>query len=187
MKYFLCLDEIRIGDVMPMDEDGLFMCPYTGQTFSANEEACPCWPRLPMGWNWSVFWAVELADQLLQKAQEKMIKNEIAQTTSLNITTRAMLESSDGPFQGCYIDNLFTMGCDPDVVNVFQKMMTEEFEEDGLLMSEDDPAKEKRKLLGIMLDGENNEVRSPEQFLIEIAYLAERPRDQEAKCGNSTK
>ena len=172
---------------MEMGPDGTYHCPYTGGVVHPDAKACPCWPRLPMGWNWSVFWAVELAEQFLQRSQQKAAANNQEQTTSLNIPKKGFLPSSDGPFQGCYIDNLFTMGCDPDVVNVFQKMMTEEFEEDGLLMSEDDPAKEKRKLLGIMLDGENNEVRSPEQFLIEIAYLAERPRDQEAKCGNSTK
>ena len=68
MKFFLCLDEVRIGDVVEMDASGEFRCPYTGEVFSEDDRAGPCWPRLPMGWNWSVFWAVELAEQFLQEA-----------------------------------------------------------------------------------------------------------------------
>ena len=43
---------------------------------------------------------------------------------------------------------------DPDVVHRVQKLMTEEFEANGLLMSEDDPAKLERKLLGVVLKGD---------------------------------
>ena len=68
------------------------------------------------------------------------------------------------------------MGVDPAIVNMFQKLMTEEFEANGRLISEDDPAKDKRKLLGVMLNGETNEVRPPEQFLKEIAYISKSLR-----------
>ena len=77
MKYFLCLDEVRIGDVIEFGDDDVFTCPYTGESFSPDDRGCPCWPRLPMGWNWSVFYAVEIAEELLQKAQEKMRKDKI--------------------------------------------------------------------------------------------------------------
>ena len=81
MKYFLCLDEVKIGDVMEMDADGKYRCPYTGEVFESDDLACPCWPRLPMGWNWSVFWAVELAEQMLQRAQQKVGADKDNQTT----------------------------------------------------------------------------------------------------------
>ena len=68
------------------------------------------------------------------------------------------------------------MGPDPEIVNKVQKLMTEEFEANGLVMSEDDPAKLERKLQGVMLKGEQNEVRHPDQFLKEIAYLARNSR-----------
>ena len=51
--------------------------------------------------------AVDLAEQLLQKAQTQMVEKTGQQTTSLNITKKGFIESSGGPFQGCYIDNLF--------------------------------------------------------------------------------
>ena len=176
MKYFLCLDEVRIGDVIEMDDDGVYTCPYTQETFGPNDRACPCWPRLPMGWNWSVFYAVEIAEELLEKAQEKMRKDKNTQTTSLNIPKRAPLESSDGPFQGTYIDNLFSLGVDPDVVNEVQKLMKEEFEARGLIMSENDLARVERQLLGILLKGEENKLEPPEKFIREVAYVAGKKR-----------
>ena len=71
-----------------------------------------------MGWNWSVYWAVELADRLLKEAQEQLVRDLGQQTTSLNINKRGYIEVLDGPFQGCYIDNLFSLGVDPLVVNM---------------------------------------------------------------------
>ncbi len=127
-----------------------------------------------MGWNWSVYWAVDLAEQLLQKAQTQMVEETGQQTTSLNITKKGFMESSDGPFQGCYIDNLFSMGIDPIVVDMVQKIMTQEFEKHGLIMSEDSKACAERKLLGVMLLGEQNKISPPEKFLQEIAYVAKR-------------
>ena len=85
MKYFLCLDEVRIGDVIEMDSDGEFRCPYTGEVSRADGRACPCWPRLPMGWNRSVFWAVELAEQFLERVQQKASADKENRTVSLNI------------------------------------------------------------------------------------------------------
>ena len=56
--------------------------------------------------------------------------------------------------------------------------MTKEFEDNGLIlvMSEDDPAKTKRKLLGVSLGGEEGEIRPPEQFLQEVAYTRNKGR-----------
>ena len=54
--------------------------------------------------------------------------------------------------------------------------MTKEFEDNGLIMSEDDPAKIKRKLLGAILDGEEGEIRPPEQILQEVEYVRNRGR-----------
>ena len=101
-----------------------------------------------MGWNWSVYFAVELADRLLQEAQSNLVRDLDQQTTSLNITKRGYIEALDGPFQGCYIDNLFSLGTDPFVVNTVQKYMIKEFEKQGLVMSEDDPACSERKFFG---------------------------------------
>ena len=98
MKYFLCLDEVRIGDAMEMGPDGTYHCPYTGEVVHPDDKACPCWPRLPMGWNWSVFWAVELAEQFLQRSQQKAAANNQEQTTSLNIPQKGFIPNSDGPF-----------------------------------------------------------------------------------------
>ena len=89
MKYFLCLDEVRIGDAMKMGADGVYHYPYTGEDFHADDKACPCWPRLPMGWNWSVFLAVELAEHSLQRSQQRAAEKDQLQTTPLNIPKKA--------------------------------------------------------------------------------------------------
>ena len=68
MKYYLCLDEVLIEEVVELNEQGQFFCPYTQETFNRGDKVCPCWPRLPKGWNWSVYWAVELAERLLLDA-----------------------------------------------------------------------------------------------------------------------
>ena len=93
-----------------------------------------------MGWNWSVYWAVDLAERLLQEAQKQIEEEKGQQTTSLNITKKGYIQTSNGPFQGSYIDNLFSIGPDPIVVNMGQKYMTREFEKQGLVMSEDSEA-----------------------------------------------
>ena len=129
-----------------------------------------------MGWNWSVYWAVDLAEQLLQKAQDQMVEEMGQPTTSLNITKKGYIEISNGLFQGSYIDNLFSMGVDPVVVNMVQKYMTREFEKHGLVMSEDSGAYTERKLLGVLLQGEQNKISPAEKFLQEIAYIAKRKR-----------
>ena len=121
MKYYLCLDEILIEDVVEMSDQGTYFCPYTQTTFSRGDKVCPCWPRLPLGWNWSVYFAVVLADDLLEQARKKLERDLQQGTTSLNITKRGYVEALDGPFQGCYIDNLFSMGVDPLVVDMVQK------------------------------------------------------------------
>ena len=113
-----------------------------------------------MGWNWSVYWAVDLAEQLLQKAQDQMVEEMGQPTTSLNITKKGYIEISNGLFQGCYIDNLFSIGPDPVVVNMVQKYMTREFEKHGLVMSEDSEACEERKLLSGLCFKESK-IRSP--------------------------
>ena len=158
---------------MDVGADGVFQfqCVYTGEKFGENDVACPCWPRLPMGWNWFVFWAVELAEGFLQRALEKNQMGTIASNIAKKTYT-----SLKGMFQGCYIDNLFTVGASPSQVNYYQKLMTKEFEDNGLIMSEDDPAKIKRKLLGAILDGEEGEIRPPEQILQEVEYVRNRGR-----------
>ena len=176
MKYYLCLDEILIEDVVEMSDQGTYFCPYTQTTFSRGEKVCPCWPRLPMGWNWSVYFAVVLADDLLEQARKKLERDLQQGTTSLNITKRGYIETLNGPFQGCYIDNLFSIGPDPAVLNTVHKYMIREFEERGLIMSEDDPARSERKLLGVILSGAENCIKPPDQFAHEIAYFATRSR-----------
>ena len=98
------------------------------------------------------------------------------QTTSLNITKRGFVKTLDGPFQGCYIDNLFSLGPEPDVLNLVHKYLIREFENRGLVMSEDDTARTERKLLGVILDGAQNSIKPPDKFAHEIAYFATRTR-----------
>ena len=74
------------------------------------------------------------------------------------------IEISNDPFQGCYIDNIFSMGRDPIVVDMVQKYMTREFEKHGLIMSEDSKACAKRKLLGVVLEGEQNRISPQRSF-----------------------
>ena len=176
MKYYLCLDEILIEDVIDMSEKETYFCPYTQTTFSRGDKVCPCWPRLPMGWNWSVYFAVVLADDLLEQARKKLERDLQQGTTSLNITKRGYIEKLDGPFQGSYIDNLFSIGPDEAVLNTVHRYMIQEFEKKGLVMSEDDPARSERKLLGVILAGAENCIKPPDQFAHEIAYFATRTR-----------
>ena len=119
---------------------------------------------------------MDLADRLLGEAQKKLDRDLKQSTTSLNITKRGFVEALDGPFQGCYIDNLFSLGPDPAVLNTVHKYLIREFEEQGLVMSEDDSAKEERKLLGVILAGAENRVKPPEKFAQEIAYIAQKKR-----------
>ena len=77
-----------------------------------------------------------LAENFLQATTEK---HEM-KGTSLNTPKRSHLVQR-GPFQGCYIDNPFTVGASPSQVNWYQKLMTREFEESKLVMSENDEAK----------------------------------------------
>ena len=119
---------------------------------------------------------MELADRLLQEAQSNLVRDLDQQTTSLKITKRGYFEALDGPFQGCYIDNLFSLGTDPFVVNTVQRYMIKEFERQGRVMSEDDPACSERKLLGVILAGAENKIKPPDQFAQEIAYIATTKR-----------
>ena len=91
---------------------------------------------------------MELADRLLQEAQSNLVRDLDQQTTSLNITKRGYIEVLEGPFQGCYIDNLFSLGTDPEVLNTVHRYLIREFEKQGLVMSEDDPACSERKFFG---------------------------------------
>jgi len=129
-----------------------------------------------MGWNWSVYFAVVLADSLLEEARKKLDRDLQQQTTPLNITKRGFVQALDGPFQGCYIDNLFSLGTDPTMLNMVHRYMIQEFKDRGLVMSEDDPARSERKLLGVILAGAENCIKPPDQFAHEVAYFATRKR-----------
>ena len=43
-------------------------------------------------------------------------------------------------------------------------------------MSDDDPARSERKLLGVMLVGAENCIKPPDQFVHEVAYFATRKK-----------
>ena len=62
------------------------------------------------------------------------------------------------------------------MVNEVQKLMREEIEARGLIMSENDAARVERQLLGILLKGEHNRLEPPEKFIREIAYVAGKKR-----------
>ena len=166
MKYFLCLDEVRIGDVFDLQAGERYFCPYTQQSFSADDIVCPCWPRLPMGWNWSVFLAVEKSSEILER-------HAPAGTVSLNITKDASLRSGE-VYSGTYIDNLFSMGeSKPQVVDT-QRAIDRGFESAGLPLSQQDDAVEDKQLLGLQLG--QGAVSCPISFLEEMMYMSQRKR-----------
>ena len=123
------------------------MCK-TGKTLAADEQACPCWPRLLMGWNWSVYWAVVLAGETFSTPESFFSAN--AGSISLNITNRGGgWLKSESNFSGCYIDNIFNIGEEEREVYEAQTKITWAVEKRGFILSENNTAREKRKLLGI--------------------------------------
>ena len=164
MKFFLCLDEVTIGEIFDLAENESFTCPYTGETFRASDVACPCWPRLPMGWSWSVALAVEKADQILNESAPPGV-------VSLNQEKDAFLPQGK-EYCGSYIDNLFTLGEVKSSVNRTQRCIDEGFQASGLVLSTQDEAEENKKLLGVQMG--QGKVTCPDGFLEEIQYISTR-------------
>ena len=71
-----------MGDIFEIGAREHYECLYTGLV-RAEDVACSCWPGVLVGWNWSVFWAVVLAEGFLRSAN--------CSTTSINIQVREQL------------------------------------------------------------------------------------------------
>ena len=169
LKFFLALDEVRIGEVVNFGDAEFYECPYTKQKFSKNDIVCPCWPRIPMGWSWSVAIAVRIAERVMNSA----LQGENA--ASLNIHKNQFLRSAD-TYYGGYIDNLFTVGESAADVDRVQDKITDAFKKEGFLMSEESRAAEYRRLLGLEVGG--GHLRGPAEFFGQCLKMSRMKRVQ---------
>ena len=92
---------VAADDVLPFSEDGTFTCPVSGETFQRGDTVTPAWPRLPMGFTWSVELATALAHEILSGVAP-------SGAVSLNIGKNDELQRSFCElYFGTYIDNLY--------------------------------------------------------------------------------
>ena len=175
IKYFLCLSDVLIDDILDMSNGRVFECPYTRECFRSGDVVAPCWPRVPMGWSWSVVLAVEAANQIMAKS----ISSSCA---SLNIPKNSFLRTAD-VYTGSYIDNLFCLGESAEEVNAVQRQIDQAFIDAGLPLSTQSEAAEQRKLLGLQLG--DGAVRCPDSYPEEMLHVSQRkyvPFWQFEKC-----
>ena len=100
MKYFLCLDLVRIGEIFEIAGRGgeFYECPYTrhtGYKFQAEDLA-------------EAHHGMELVGFLGRGIGWQFLRSAKCETTPLNIPKRECLNQS-GQFSGCYIDSVFTI------------------------------------------------------------------------------
>ena len=98
---YFALRPVAADEVLPFSEDGTFTCPVSGETFMRGDTVTPAWPRLPMGFTWSVELATALALDIL-----KGVAPRGAETLNIGkneVLTRSLCEL----YFGTYIDNLF--------------------------------------------------------------------------------
>ena len=146
LMYFLAHDAIMVESVLPL-VDGVYTCPFSGETFREGDEACPAFPSVPMGWNWSVALATDYAIELLDDAG--------VPGTSLNVGKDSFLRS-DSLYRGAYIDNLFVIGDTREEVQACKEMIKAELVRRGLPISEESDAEFERVLVGLCLGKESN-------------------------------
>ena len=143
LKYFLCLSEIDAALLFNLQPGEFFECPYTGEVFYFGEPCVPCWPRVPMGWSWSVAIAVNLAEEIMRE----VLPNAVV---SLNIAKQWHLRSSE-IYAGAYIDNLFTFAEAERVSECarVQTLIENAFVERGLPLSQSDPPVSDKRIMGL--------------------------------------
>ena len=146
LTYF-ALMPVRAEDVLPLDENGEFTCPVSGETFRAGDLAVPAWPRLPMGFTHSVDLATELAHQILSKTVPPG-------AVALNIEKGKVLSQSEiDLYYGSYIDNLFIFCTNLRLAESVHRDFDRAIKASGLVVSESDPPRRSRKLLGLKAEG----------------------------------
>ena len=143
---FLCLKPVLVDDIIDFSQcdGGVYTCPYSGNVWRSGEYACPAWPRVPMGWSWSVQLATQLSEAVARKANFP----PGVSLASLNIPTYAPLRTAEN-YYGIYIDNIFTFGSDRTVVTELQNALETSFEEAGLCLGDHEEARAGCKVVGI--------------------------------------
>ena len=144
--YYLCLREIEVDVLVDFSqvENGVFVCPYSGEEWRSGEVCCPAWPRMPMGWSWSV----QLATQLSARVARSAARPEGVTVASLNVGPWSPLPTAE-VYYGIYIDNIFTFGCDEGVVNELQESLNGAFEREGLSLGDKEAARCGAKVVGV--------------------------------------
>jgi hypothetical protein len=145
---FFALMPVRAEEVLPFDETGIYRCPVSGETFKKGDIAVPCWPRLPMGFTHSVDLATVLAHEILEAVAPRgavslnVEKNEILRQSPLNL------------YFGSYIDNIFIFCENLVLAEKVYRDFDRAIEDRGLVLSESDGPRRKRKLLGLLAEGD---------------------------------
>ena len=145
---YFALRPVAASEVLPFSEDGTFTCPVSGETFYPGDTVTPAWPRLPMGFTWSVELATALAHDIL---------NGVAPSgaVSLNIGKNEILKRSLCElYFGSYIDNLFIFSTDLSLAKNTHQSFDQAIKGSGLVLSETDGPRLRRKLLGLDARGE---------------------------------
>ena len=89
-----------------------------------------------------MYWAVVLVQEILVEAENGNVL--------LSIDKRGWLKSQDH-FSGCYIDNYLPLENRFGRSTKTQKKITHAFERRRFVISENDPAREEQKLIGVHL------------------------------------
>ena len=145
---YFALRPVAASEVLPFSEDGTFTCPVSGETFYPGDTVTPAWPRLPMGFTWSVELATALAHDILNKVAP-------SGAVSLNIGKNEILKRSLCElYFGSYIDNLFIFSTDLSLAKNTHQSFDQAIKGSGLVLSETDGPRLRRKLLGLDARGE---------------------------------
>ena len=167
---FLCLRPVLVDDIIDFSQipSGVYVCPYSNHEWRRGQFACPAWPRVPMGWSWSV----RLATQLSESVARAAAFPRGVEVASLNVATWAPVRSADF-YYGVYIDNIFTFGWDPEVVGEIQTALEDAFEEKGLVLGEKVKPRLGAKVVGIET-GPSPKLAPPASVGGEAAWVADQ-------------
>ena len=167
---FFALKNVMAEDVLPLDSEGKYVCPVSGEVFRKGDVAVPCWPRLPMGFTHSVDLATVLAHEILEAVAPKG-------AVSLNVQKNEILEQSPlNLYYGSYIDNIFIFCENLVLAEKVYRDFDRAIEDKGLVLSESDGPRRVRKLLGLLAEGDGPRpgLRPPEGLANEFFTVSQK-------------
>ena len=154
---------VQIADIMSENEkaEGIFRCPMSGESFEPHERAFPAYYRVPMGWSWAVYVAVDIITREVEKGLRQLPD---LSWRSLNRPVDELqpirLQHSEVAV-GSYIDNIFSIGANREVVAATQEALHQHMDNVGLVIGDVHPVQRALKEVGVLFDGESNTISHP--------------------------